>query len=113
MATAPQVEFVADTSQLLAPATDALTSPCLSGPITGYDWAEGIALMTVFTMFFIELMASRFDVFGHQEHDLEASDPSRDLIRASEKSDGKTTVKKSKSRLCLLVSSVGRSRCFV
>lgn len=27
---------------------------------------EGIALMTVFTMFFIELMASRFEIFGHE-----------------------------------------------
>ena len=41
--------------------------------------------MTVFTMFFIELMAARFDVFGERSNDLEASDPSKDLIRASEK----------------------------
>ncbi|KAH8801605.1 Zinc/iron permease [Xylogone sp. PMI_703] len=60
---------------LLAPAVDALTSPCLSGPITEYDWAEGIALMTIFVMFFIELMAARFDVFGERghSHDLEAA----------------------------------------
>ncbi len=67
--------------QLLAPANDALTSPCLSGAITQYSWVEGIALMTVFVMFFIELLAARFDVFGQQEHDLEASDPSKDLMR--------------------------------
>jgi zinc transporter 1/2/3 len=42
--------------------------------------------MTVFTMFFIELMASRFDVFGEQHaSDLEKSDPAKDLMRASEK----------------------------
>ena len=41
--------------------------------------------MTVFTMFFIELMAARFDVFGEQAHDLEASDPSIDLLKDSEK----------------------------
>lgn len=69
------------TIQLLAPANNALTSPCLSGPITQYSWVEGIALMTVFVMFFIELLAARFDAFGQQEHDLEASDPSKDLMR--------------------------------
>ena len=41
--------------------------------------------MTVFTMFFIELMASRFDVFGEQHaSDLEKSDPAKDLMRGSE-----------------------------
>ena len=93
---ASAVRFVTDTLQLLAPASDALTNPCLTGPITDYDWAEGIALMTVFTMFFIELMAARFDVFGHQEHDLEASDPSKDLFRASEKGNAKTSLNEGK-----------------
>jgi hypothetical protein len=41
--------------------------------------------MTVFTMFFIELMASRFDVFGDQDHNLEASDPSKEVMRHVEK----------------------------
>jgi zinc transporter 1/2/3 len=90
----PPVKCVADTLQLLAPANEALTSPCLTGPITDYPWAEGIALMTVFTMFFIELMAARFDVFGEQDHDLEASDPSKDLIRRSEKASEKKISKK-------------------
>lgn len=59
---------------LLAPACDALTNPCLTGPITLYDWAEGIALMTIFILFFVELMAMRFATFGHnhntdEEHD--------------------------------------------
>jgi zinc transporter 1/2/3 len=71
---------------------NALSSPCLTGPITEYDWAEGIALMTVFLMFFIELMVARFDVFGEQAHDLEASDPSMDLIRRSEKYGASTNV---------------------
>lgn len=37
--------------------------------------------MTVFVMFFIELMAARFDIFG--EADLEANnhDPARELVR--------------------------------
>jgi len=43
--------------------------------------------MTVFTMFFIELMAARFDVFGKQAHDLEATDPSLALFRHGEKYD--------------------------
>lgn len=66
----------ADVSQLLAPAADALTDPCLTGPITEYDWAEGIALMTVFVLFLIELLAMRYGVFdlsGHDDHDDEHS----------------------------------------
>ena len=50
--------------------------------------------MTVFTMFFIEIMAARFDVFGEQDHDLEASDPSKDLIGRSEKAGEKRALKK-------------------
>ena len=51
-------------------------------------------------MFFIELMASRFDIFGEQ--DLEAADPAMDLIRrkssAEEKaSDGDAPYRDSKS----------------
>lgn len=53
--------------QLLAPANDALTDPCLTGPITDYDWVEGIALMTVFVLFFIELMAMRYATFGQPD----------------------------------------------
>lgn len=39
--------------------------------------------MTVFTMFFIELMAARFDIFGHDDHS--SSDPSVELLRDPEK----------------------------
>lgn len=53
---------------MLAPAHEALGSPCLDGPITAYPWVEGIALMTVFSMFFIELLAARFEIFGQHEH---------------------------------------------
>ena len=56
-------------SQLLAPAQDYLKSECLSGPITEYPWVEGIALMTIFSMFFLELMASRFDFGPKHSHD--------------------------------------------
>jgi zinc transporter 1/2/3 len=50
--------------QLLAPATEALSDPCLTGPITEYSWAQGIALMSVFTMFFVELMTMRYAKFN-------------------------------------------------
>jgi len=83
---------------LLAPAADALSSPCLSGPITEYDWAEGIALMTIFTMFFIELLAARFDFFGEHEHDVEARDPAMDLIKNQNFNDSKDHDVVSKSR---------------
>ncbi|KAI0887553.1 ZIP zinc/iron transport family [Annulohypoxylon maeteangense] len=70
---------------LLSPAFDALKSPCLTGPITSYDWAAGICLMTVFVMFTVELLASRFDFFGHShgDHgdDAKAIDPSVDALR--------------------------------
>lgn len=71
-----------DQMQLLAPANEALTSPCLSGPITEYPWVEAIALMTVFTMFFIELMASRFEIFGEAG---ESSDPTKAMFAKAER----------------------------
>ncbi|KAL1305228.1 hypothetical protein AAFC00_002145 [Neodothiora populina] len=54
---------------LLAPANEALTNPCLTGPITEYSWVEGIALMTVFSLFFVELMVMRYAKFGHSHGD--------------------------------------------
>jgi len=56
---------LANRSQLLAPANVALTNPCLTGPITRYNWVEGIALITIFLLFFTELMAMRCATFGH------------------------------------------------
>ncbi|EMC94742.1 hypothetical protein BAUCODRAFT_558741 [Baudoinia panamericana UAMH 10762] len=53
---------------LLAPAADGLTDPCLTGPITEYDWAEGICLMVIFLMFFAELIAMRYAKFGAKDH---------------------------------------------
>jgi zinc transporter 1/2/3 len=55
---------------LLGPAENALRNPCLTGPITNYSWAEGIILMTVFVLFFIELMVMRYGNFEHDhEHE--------------------------------------------
>ncbi|KAI1827411.1 ZIP zinc/iron transport family [Xylaria intraflava] len=54
---------------LLAPAFEALNSPCLpDGPIRNYDFAAAICLITVLVMFTLELIVSRFDIFGH-DHD--------------------------------------------
>lgn len=39
--------------------------------------------MTIFTMFLIELLAARFDIFGVHEHDLESSDPSKNVLTKS------------------------------
>lgn len=65
---------------LLAPANEALGSPCFpeDSAIAAYPWPEGIALMTIFTMFFIELLASRYEwnIKGGHSHD----DPSLDVI---------------------------------
>lgn len=49
---------------LLAPAEEALTNSCLTGPITEYSWVEGIILMTIIVLFFVELMVMRYSRFG-------------------------------------------------
>lgn len=71
---------------LLAPANEALGSPCFpeDSAIASYPWPEGIALMTVFTMFFIELLASRFEwnVGGGHSH---GHDPSKEILASSGK----------------------------
>lgn len=45
---------------LLSPAEDALRDPCLTGVITEYDWVSGIILITIFVLFFVELMVMRY-----------------------------------------------------
>ncbi|KAK1758797.1 Zinc/iron permease [Echria macrotheca] len=79
---------------LLAPAVEALESPCLGEDsiYAEYPWPMGIALMTVFTMFFIELLASRFDLMGAHRAGAaiaatKAYDPALDLIKSSWKED--------------------------
>ncbi|CAL5872645.1 uncharacterized protein PFLUO_LOCUS6911 [Penicillium psychrofluorescens] len=60
---------------LLAPAEEALTNPCLTGPIKSYSWVEGIVLMTIIVLFFVELMVMRFSHFGQgHSHDEEEGD---------------------------------------
>ncbi|KAK4979573.1 hypothetical protein LTR28_003838 [Elasticomyces elasticus] len=62
---------------LLSPANDALRNPCLTGPITDYDWVSAIVLMTIFILFFVELMTMRYATFGHShdEDDYEIASP--------------------------------------
>ena len=44
---------------LLEPAADALGNECLGGTFAAYPWAFGICLMTLFALFFAELMVFR------------------------------------------------------
>ncbi|KAL4864140.1 Zinc/iron permease [Aspergillus spectabilis] len=50
---------------LLAPASDALRNPCLTGVITEYPWVEGIVLITIVGTFFVEILV---DVFAGQTY---------------------------------------------
>ncbi|OJD14368.1 hypothetical protein AJ78_05273 [Emergomyces pasteurianus Ep9510] len=61
---------------LLAPAHEALSNPCLTGPVTEYPWVEGIMLMTIILLFFIELMVMRFARFGDADITKEIEDGS-------------------------------------
>lgn len=67
---------------LLAPAEEALTNPCLTGPITEYSWVEGIILMTIFVLFVVELMVMRYGSFGGghgHAHDDDHAHPAQNL----------------------------------
>lgn len=44
---------------LLAEASSSLSDPCLGGVFDEYPWAEGICLMGVFAMFFIDILFHR------------------------------------------------------
>ncbi|KAK2878153.1 hypothetical protein FQN49_001104 [Arthroderma sp. PD_2] len=60
---------------LLAPAHEALSHPCLTGPIKEYPWVEGILLMTIVILFFVELMVIRYARFGQNDHDHPKAEP--------------------------------------
>ncbi|ODQ77353.1 hypothetical protein BABINDRAFT_25613, partial [Babjeviella inositovora NRRL Y-12698] len=55
---------------LLSPANEALSTECLGDALTGYPWAFAIALMTLFVLFFAELMVYRFveNKLGEHSH---------------------------------------------
>lgn len=42
---------------LLEPASDALGEECLGGTFVEYPWAFGIAMVSLFAMFFVELVS--------------------------------------------------------
>ena len=72
-------------TQLLAPASEALRNPCLTGPITAYSWVEAICLMSIFVLFFVELLTMRYTTgFTHPTNKSESeqassSDPAVEL----------------------------------
>ncbi|KKK18497.1 hypothetical protein ARAM_007013 [Aspergillus rambellii] len=69
---------------LLGPAEDALRNECLTGPITDYSWAEGIILMTIVVLFFVELMVMRYARFGvGHAHDMEDPASHEEIERRS------------------------------
>lgn len=70
-----QVWFRLTALKLLAPANEALGDECLANTTVGkYPWPEGIALMTIFLLFPLELMIMRYAHFGPAEHDHEEAD---------------------------------------
>jgi len=71
---------------LLGPAEEALRNPCLTGPITEYSWVEGIILMTVFSLFFVELMVMRYGNFDDDDGHSHGHNHQQELID-SETSD--------------------------
>jgi solute carrier family 39 (zinc transporter), member 1/2/3 len=85
---------------LLAPAHEAMSNPCLTGPITEYPWVEGIMMMTVFVLFFVELMVMRYARFGDHEHSHEhseghahATDPEHEYELHRDRDDAKVASK--------------------
>ncbi|KAH0543119.1 hypothetical protein FGG08_002545 [Glutinoglossum americanum] len=84
---------------LLSPASDALRNPCLTGPITAYDWVSGIALMTIFVLFLVELLCLRYANFSSMtnELNLEYNDKSAQVLE-NKQSDGSGTGDQNSSR---------------
>ena len=75
---------------LLSPAEDALRNECLTGPITEYDWVSGIVLMTIFVLFFVELMVMRYAKIDAPEHSGHVVDGSKDSDMESDAARAKT-----------------------
>lgn len=74
---------------LLSPAVEALTDPCLTGPITNYPWYAGIPLMGIFLCFFVELMIMRYSQSENcGGHHRESHDHSSELESSHDVKDG-------------------------
>lgn len=80
---------------LLSPAEDALRDPCLTGIITEYDWVSGIILMTIFVLFFVELMVMRYSSIDGSDHEHEHSgmvvdaSETKEITEIDETNDGR------------------------
>lgn len=74
--------------QLLAPAHEALSNPCLTGPITEYPWVEGISLITIFVMCFLQLMTMHYVGLRNAS---QPSDSSGSDVRPSNPNDLETS----------------------
>ncbi|CEQ39430.1 SPOSA6832_00954 [Sporobolomyces salmonicolor] len=60
---------------LLAPAFDALTSPCLTGTWQVYDWAPALSMCAVFGIWIVELIAHRMGASYLRRQGLRHYDP--------------------------------------
>ncbi|CAK7564067.1 MAG: low-affinity Zn(2+) transporter zrt2 [Sporothrix epigloea] len=80
---------------LLSPAVEALSDACLSDILPEYDWGHLICLASIMTMFYIELMAARFNFsFGHSHS---GTDMSPSTLMSSENKNNTTTSRNSHS----------------
>ncbi|KAF2681324.1 zinc-regulated transporter 2 [Lentithecium fluviatile CBS 122367] len=81
---------------LMAPANEAFGNECLGGVIAAYPWPEGIALMTIFLMFLLELMTMRYGNFGgehshagHSHAALPQGPHNQDAVSMEDRNSGK------------------------
>ncbi|CAK7231891.1 low-affinity Zn(2+) transporter zrt2 [Sporothrix bragantina] len=73
---------------LLSPAVEALSDECLADLLPEYDWGHVICLISIMVMFYIELMAARFNFsFGHS-HGPDVSPTA--LLSGAQDSNGKS-----------------------
>ncbi|KAM0750404.1 ZIP zinc/iron transport family [Meredithblackwellia eburnea MCA 4105] len=86
---------------LLAPAFDSLSSPCLTGTWTKYDWAPAIAMFSAFSIFIVELVCHRAGASylrrqglkSHDQHNSSAApEPSHTIHGAHVEERGQTGV---------------------
>ncbi|OAA63533.1 plasma membrane low affinity zinc ion transporter [Niveomyces insectorum RCEF 264] len=78
---------------LLSPAVEALSDPCLGDALPSYDWGHAICLMTIMVMFYIELMAARFNFsFGHGHDGPPALPPQAAKVGGGDKSAGSSSL---------------------
>ncbi|CAH6721069.1 zinc-regulated transporter 2 [[Candida] jaroonii] len=78
---------------LLEPAADNLGEECLGGTFEDYPWAFGIALMSLFTLFFFELLAFNFikdKVGAHSHNHFEISSKENELKDEDEEAEHET-----------------------